>query len=160
VTDADGTYTGEWCKNVRHGQGTFTSIDGTKWTGTWCQNLKEGHFTKISPDGNEVEEKWRNGLLQGIRPHTHREPVAMRASETERVLDEERSQDFMCPISGEIMTDPVIAKDGHNYERNNIVERFRERLSSPLTNQNLESTELTPNHTLKKFIADLETLNS
>jgi GTP-binding protein EngB required for normal cell division len=166
VNDADGTYTGEWFKNMRHGQGTFTSVDGTKWTGTWCQNLKDGRFTKISPDGNVVEEKWRNGLLQGFRPHTLRESVgrivssaartffAMRARGTERASDEERCRDFMCPISGEIMTDPVIAKDGHTYERNNIVVWFRERLSSPLTNQNLTSAELTPNHTLKKVIAD------
>jgi len=62
--------------------------------------------------------------------------------------------DFMCPIGGEIMTDPVIAQDGHTYERKHIVEWFRVRLSSPLTNQNLTSAELTPNHTLKKIIAD------
>jgi len=177
VTDADGTYTGEWCKNQRHGQGTFTSVDGTKWTGTWCRNMKDGQFTKISPDGNEVKEEWRNNRLEGragvpvpVRPrtHTHREQVAMCARATERELlsalsdlyiphqvsDEEGLRDFMCPISGEIMTDPVIAKDGHTYERNNIVEWFRERLSSPLTNQHLTSDELTPNHTLKKVIAD------
>ena len=63
-------------------------------------------------------------------------------------------QDFICPIGGEIMTDPVIAKDGHTYERKHIEEWFRVRLSSPLTNQNLASAELTPNHTLKKVIAD------
>ena len=146
---------GESGSTMVDGQGTSTSVDGTSWTGTWRQNLRDGQFTKISPDGNEVEENWRNGLFQCvIRPHTHREPVAMRARGTERVSEGERWKDFMCPISGEIMTDPVIAKDGHTYERNNIAKWFLERLSSPLTNQNLTSAELTPNHTLKKVIAD------
>jgi hypothetical protein len=60
----------------------------------------------------------------------------------------------MCPISGEIITDPVIAKDGHTHERNNIVELLTERLSSPLTNQSLTLAELTLSHTLRKVIAD------
>ena len=47
--------------------------------------------------------------------------------------------DFICPIGGEIMTDPVISKDGHTYERKHIEEWFRVRLSSPLTNENLTS---------------------
>ena len=62
--------------------------------------------------------------------------------------------DFMCPIGGEIMTDPVIARDGHTYERKHITEWFRVRLSSPLTNEVLPSAELMPNHTLKKVIDD------
>lgn len=61
--------------------------------------------------------------------------------------------EFICPISQEIMTDPVVAEDGNTYERRNIVQWFREgRLVSPLTNQPLSSDLLFPNLYLKKLI--------
>mmetsp|Transcript_12021 Transcript_12021/g.21352 ORF Transcript_12021/g.21352 Transcript_12021/m.21352 type:complete len:624 (+) Transcript_12021:51-1922(+) len=62
--------------------------------------------------------------------------------------------DFTCPISGEVMEDPVIAADGHTYERAMISEWFRVRQTSPLTNAPLDSTAVIPNITLKKVIAD------
>jgi len=33
-------------------------------------------------------------------------------------------KDLLCPISGEIMQDPVIALDGYTYERTNIKQWF------------------------------------
>ena len=35
--------------------------------------------------------------------------------------------DYLCPISGELMLDPVLADDGHNYERTCIQSWFRSR---------------------------------
>ena len=61
--------------------------------------------------------------------------------------------EFICPISQEIMTDPVVAEDGNTYERRNIIQWFREgKLVSPLTNQPLSSDLLFPNLYLKKLI--------
>jgi len=62
------------------------------------------------------------------------------------------SSDFLCPISREIMTDPVIAADGHTYEREMIVEWLRIKRTSPLTNERVSSCALLPNFTLKKVI--------
>ena len=43
--------------------------------------------------------------------------------------------DFICPITQEIMRDPVIALDGHSYERTAITQWFGlGRIKSPLTN--------------------------
>ena len=43
---------------------------------------------------------------------------------------------WLCPISHEIMAQPVLASDGHMYERASISEWFsRGQTSSPLTNQ-------------------------
>ena len=59
--------------------------------------------------------------------------------------------DFICPLSMEIMNDPVIALDGNSYERVFITQWFqRGRVTSPLTNQPLGSTHLMPNRNLKK----------
>jgi len=62
--------------------------------------------------------------------------------------------DLTCPLSQEIMTDPVIAADGHTYERAMIAEWLRVNPSSPLTREPLTSTQLIPNHTLKKVIEE------
>ena len=32
--------------------------------------------------------------------------------------------DFYCPISGELMMNPVIGKDGHSYEKTEILKVF------------------------------------
>jgi len=56
---------------------------------------------------------------------------------------------FLCPITREIMEDPVICCDGHTYERNAIETWLRSNSRSPKTNQALNSRELIPNHTLR-----------
>merc|ERR1712100_270684 len=61
-------------------------------------------------------------------------------------------QDYLCPISLRLMSDPVIAADGHGYERAAIEEWFQHKQTSPKTNQPLPSKALIPNHTLKAAI--------
>ena len=41
--------------------------------------------------------------------------------------------EFLCPISLEIMRDPVICKDGHTYERAVILKWLETNSVSPLT---------------------------
>ncbi|GLJ23693.1 hypothetical protein SUGI_0448800 [Cryptomeria japonica] len=60
---------------------------------------------------------------------------------------------FRCPISLELMKDPVTLCTGVTYDRENIQRWFEEgRLSCPSTMQVLHTLELTPNHTLRKLI--------
>eukprot|EP01047_Picozoa_sp_COSAG01_P030969 COSAG01_NODE_2178_length_8215_cov_128.540414_4_plen_353_part_00 len=59
---------------------------------------------------------------------------------------------FLCPISMEIMADPVFAADGHSYERVAIETWFRSKQTSPMTNDAMPSTMLTPNRQLKSQI--------
>lgn len=63
---------------------------------------------------------------------------------------------FACPITQEVMKDPVIAADGFSYERKSI-ERWFEmgHTTSPVTNKNLEHLFLTTNHSLRKAIDDV-----
>jgi ADP-ribose pyrophosphatase YjhB (NUDIX family) len=62
---------------------------------------------------------------------------------------------YVCPISLEPMEDPVLAADGHSYERREIVRHFDlGRRTSPLTGAELPHTHLMPNHALKSAIQD------
>ena len=60
---------------------------------------------------------------------------------------------FTCSITGGTFVDPVIADDGHTYERTAISRWLRDHDTSPLTNKNLRSKKLVPNHTLQSIIA-------
>ncbi|WCJ41218.1 U-box domain-containing protein 13 [Euphorbia peplus] len=62
--------------------------------------------------------------------------------------------DFRCPISLELMKDPVIVSTGQTYERS-CIEKWLEAGHStcPKTQQTLSSTALTPNYVLRSLIA-------
>lgn len=59
---------------------------------------------------------------------------------------------FICTITTELMTDPVIASDGYSYERSAIEEWFRTSNKSPVTNQALSDRSLQANVNLKQAI--------
>ena len=59
-----------------------------------------------------------------------------------------------CPISMEIMRDPVICADGHTYERAEIEAWFRNNRTSPKTGAALPHCSLIPNHAVKAMISD------
>ena len=65
----------------------------------------------------------------------------------------EYPEEFCCPLSLEMMVDPVVAADGFTYERSHIDRWIRGGgVSSPMTGQRLPHTNLTPNLTLKAMI--------
>jgi hypothetical protein len=61
------------------------------------------------------------------------------------ILDE-----FLCPITFEIMVDPVICEDGYTYERSVIMSLHNSL--SPMTRQPIDKTKLIPNRALKSAI--------
>jgi hypothetical protein len=65
-------------------------------------------------------------------------------------------QSFQCPITGEIMDDPVITvADGHCYERQAIEEWFRRgHRTSPLTGLPLSTLAVVPNISLRNAIEE------
>ena len=65
---------------------------------------------------------------------------------------EEAPQEFYCPISGDIMDDPVIDRYNHTYERAAIVEWLEQHEISPLNRQPLTLEDLRPNAALKARI--------
>ena len=61
---------------------------------------------------------------------------------------------YECPITQEVMTDPVVAADGQSYERADITRWLAGHNTSPATGAVLASTALTPNVALRKAIAE------
>jgi len=63
--------------------------------------------------------------------------------------------EFICPITHELMKQPVLASDGFSYEKSAIIEWFdRGNSTSPMTNIELESKDLSENGSLKEKIDD------
>ena len=54
-------------------------------------------------------------------------------------IDEAPPNDLMCPITHALMREPVRASDGCVYDRHAITRWFSQRLSSPLTGEQLDS---------------------
>ena len=70
-------------------------------------------------------------------------------------MSQQTTESLICPITGEIMKDPVMALDGHTYEREAIATWFEEKQTSPLTGAHLESKTLITNHTLRKLLEEM-----
>ena len=62
-------------------------------------------------------------------------------------------RDFRCPVSLELMCDPVVASSGQTYDRDSITRWFGSGKSTcPKTGQMLADLELVPNKALKNLI--------
>jgi hypothetical protein len=60
----------------------------------------------------------------------------------------------MCPISHEVMRDPVSYADGHSYEQAHIERWFVSNSTSPLTGAVLPTKIVTSNHALRNLIQE------
>lgn len=65
-------------------------------------------------------------------------------------MDIDIPEQFICPITLDIMRDPVICEDGHTYERE-VIESLKKSIS-PITNQPINLKNLVPNRALKEII--------
>jgi hypothetical protein len=63
---------------------------------------------------------------------------------------------FLCPVTGDLMHDPVTCADGHSYERYAITRWLSENRTSPITGADLATRHLIPNHALRNAIEDWE----
>jgi len=66
--------------------------------------------------------------------------------------DEDIPNHFCCPITLEIMTDPVIAPSGYTYERTAIEEHLKKNDIDPFTQEQMSIEDLRPNRALKDAI--------
>ncbi|KAE9454085.1 hypothetical protein C3L33_14013, partial [Rhododendron williamsianum] len=63
-------------------------------------------------------------------------------------------EDFKCPISLEIMSDPVTIQTGHTYDRSSILKWFKSRNPTcPKTGEKLKNKDMVPNLALKQLIS-------
>ena len=95
---------------------------------------------------------------EGRRAAEAQEPSS--AAEAPAPREEEPPADFICPITTEIMSDPVMAADGHSYERSAIERWLATKSTSPMTGEALVQSFLAPNHTLRRQIREWEEANT
>ena len=67
-------------------------------------------------------------------------------------------RDFICPITTELMEDPVVTADGHTYERRAIEMWLENNNTSPKTNRRLVDKTLRPNISLRNAIESFKQL--
>ncbi|KAK1313834.1 U-box domain-containing protein 12 [Acorus calamus] len=117
------------------------------------------HEMVISNNGDpkdSIEEM--SALLKKLNDWILVEKPDVDASEGKISLLKSRSliipDDFRCPISLELMKDPVIVSNGQTYERS-CIQKWLDagHKTCPKTQQNLKSSTLTPNFVLKSLIA-------
>jgi len=68
--------------------------------------------------------------------------------------DLEDPTEFCCPITKSIMEVPVIAADGHTYEKDSILQWLKNHSKSPLTGEKMEHKKLVPNVRLRQEIQE------
>ncbi|KAI5575320.1 hypothetical protein POPTR_010G226500v4 [Populus trichocarpa] len=97
-------------------------------------------------------------LFKKLKDHVQMANPEANCSEAEKVMMKHRSpvipDDFRCPISLELMKDPVIISTGQTYERS-CIQKWLDagHKTCPKTQQTLLHTALTPNYVLKSLIA-------
>lgn len=116
----------------------------------------KGIFRSNNIDGPELSRMKKETAVEmgiesvGLRGRLLRKVESLKASQS----GSEAPDEFLCPISRELMKDPVIAADGYSYERESIESWIRGKTkTSPMTNLPLLTTLLTPNRSLKMAIA-------
>eukprot|EP00274_Cyanoptyche_gloeocystis_P003751 CAMPEP_0196659548 /NCGR_PEP_ID=MMETSP1086-20130531/35570_1 /TAXON_ID=77921 /ORGANISM="Cyanoptyche gloeocystis , Strain SAG4.97" /LENGTH=218 /DNA_ID=CAMNT_0041993581 /DNA_START=215 /DNA_END=871 /DNA_ORIENTATION=- len=91
----------------------------------------------------------------GTLPHTlpHPQTIDGHGEDEEHLLTPPQ---FLCSITGQRMAEPVVAQDGHSYDRWAIEEWFKVSNVSPLTGKRVGSKGLFPNFNLMGQIKDFE----
>ena len=117
-------------------------------TGVWLQALeKEREEARAEED--KLEEELINRALQLVNQMSGLLEVAAVPEGLEIPAD------FRCPLSGELMADPVIVGSGQTYERIYIQHWLGEgNTRCPKTHQKLSNRPLVPNYTVKALIAN------
>jgi len=60
--------------------------------------------------------------------------------------------ELQCPISLDLMLDPVVASDGHTYDRSNIEQWLEDESSSPITREPLDSKHIFANRVVRTLV--------
>ena len=64
-------------------------------------------------------------------------------------------REFYCPITGDLMVDPVSDPNGNSYEKDSIIKWLSKNETSPITRDPLNSSQLVDNKALKRSIDEI-----
>jgi len=94
--------------------------------------IKKSIQQRFAPSTGPVESDYVTSLLNNV--------------------SEQMWEHFKCPITQDIMKEPVLSADGYSYERTAIEKWFEVSNNSPLTGLPLSDKTLRPNHNLRSQI--------
>ena len=86
--------------------------------------------------------------------HNRGDSTGSGAAPVAGAVGDEEPVDYLCPITHELMVDPVVTADGQSYERAAIEQWLKHSTLSPLTNEPLVHLAVTPNMALKRLICE------
>mmetsp|Transcript_15948 Transcript_15948/g.29199 ORF Transcript_15948/g.29199 Transcript_15948/m.29199 type:complete len:265 (+) Transcript_15948:242-1036(+) len=81
-----------------------------------------------------------------------REKLVKLEAEHAKLKDDDPPAYLLCPISHELMQEPVVTADGHTYEKRAIERWLKNHASSPITGLELSNKVLRPNFALKSAL--------
>ena len=123
----------------------------------------KGGFTDKNDDFIAVcsclGERVVNGILRVEPSNSSSSSSSSAAAASKKRKSMEPPDAFMCPITYDIMVDPVVATDGNSYERAAIAQWFASgKTTSPITREPMQNT-LIQNRNLKKLIEEWQAEN-
>lgn len=122
----------------------------------WKENKLEGKYNL----NQSIYGKFKNGKKNGneykndsiIRYYIEDIPICPHQEKINKKLKKiSIPSHFLCPISFEIMKNPVITKEGITYERDEIQKWLQKNETDPVTRQKIPN-ELIPNVLIRKLI--------
>ncbi|PRP83569.1 hypothetical protein PROFUN_09118 [Planoprotostelium fungivorum] len=128
--------------------------DITKDEPTWIASAAQGAFRRLKTAmADSVNACIKISTARPSAAGKRKVSAQANRGPAKRKFVEVIEDDLLCPISKELMSDPVLTVDGHTYDRTNIVAWFeRGNRRSPTTNLVLESFNLIPNHRVKSLV--------
>lgn len=112
-------------------------------------DLNDINLYEASP--NEILKKYE--IDDDLRNKMSTKLVVLMRREKASTLN--TPEEFTCPITHQLMREPVMCVDGYNYERSAIESWFASgRETSPMTNNAVHSTTLVPNQKLQQAISE------
>ena len=132
-----------------------TSVDELLHRGDWKQ--RQNPMKQDLDYFIDNPKYWRYAKSRRRSPNTRKSNSGSQSGGVIYVDDENDKMRFECPLSLDIMEDPVIAEDGYSYEKEEIVNWIKlsedkgNPITSPITGDNMGKT-LIPNTVLKDII--------
>jgi hypothetical protein len=117
-----------------------------------ARKASAGNGHGMPTSGTTTEELSASHLAESLVEKLHVEQEACRSNP----LPSEEPEQFLCPITLQIMQDPVITADGHSYERAAIESWLEKCSTSPRTGAPLAHRVLTPSIALRQLIHDYQ----
>ena len=105
---------------------------------------KSASFARVFPSAQ--------GKVERLEAETRRREERRAAGAQVELPEDRRPDRHKCPITREVMVEPVITADGHTYERAQIERWLCDNSTSPTTGLHLQSKKLTDNIALKQDI--------